>query len=218
MSPRSFLLTPEMHDYLLAHSTPTGEAQQALIEETLALGPESRMLIAPDQGRLLTLLTRAIGARTAVEVGTFTGHSALCIARGLPEDGHLLCCDISEEWTSIARRHWERAGVAGRITLKLAPALDTLRALPGDAHIDLAFIDADKAGYRDYAEELIPRLRRDGLLLVDNVLWSGRVLDSDDTGDDTQHIRDFNDWLVADERVETVMLPVADGLTVARKR
>jgi caffeoyl-CoA O-methyltransferase len=218
MSPRSFLLTPEMHDYVLAHSTPADEIQQALIEETLALGTVSRMLIAPDQGRLLTLLARAVGARSAVEVGTFTGHSALCIARGLPEDGHLLCCDISEEWTSIARRHWEKAGVAGRITLKLAPAIETLRALPGEPHLDLAFVDADKGGYRAYAEELIPRLRTDGLLLVDNVLWSGRVIDSDATDEDTQHIREFNDWLARDQRVETVMLPVADGLTIARKR
>jgi caffeoyl-CoA O-methyltransferase len=218
VSPKSFLLDQELHDYLLRHTTPLDDLQRELIEQTRALGGVSGMQIAPEQGALLTVLCRALGVRRAVEVGTFTGYSALCIARGLAEGGHLLCCDVSEEWTSIARRAWERAGLADRITLRLAPALETLRALPAEPHLDLAFVDADKGGYRAYAEELIPRLRRDGLLLVDNVLWSGRVLDPGDEGEDTGHIRAFNDWLVADERVECVMLPVADGLTMARRR
>jgi caffeoyl-CoA O-methyltransferase len=213
------IVSPAVNDYLLAHSEPADAVLRDLAEETHRdLGGSAGMQISHDEGELLTMLTRLVGARNAVEVGTFTGYSALCIARGLAEGGHLLCCDVSEEWTSIARRAWERAGLADRITLRLAPALETLRALPAEPHLDLAFVDADKGGYRAYAEELIPRLRRDGLLLVDNVLWSGRVLDPGDEGEDTGHIRAFNDWLVADERVECVMLPVADGLTMARRR
>ena len=218
MSPKSFVLTPELHDYICAHSHPIDDVQRELIAETAALGEVSRMQIAPEQGVLLTLLARAIGARRCVEVGTFTGYSALCIARALPDDGELVCCDVSEEWTTIARRAWERAGVASRITLRIAPALDTLRTLPPEPHLDLAFVDANKDGYRAYAEELIPRLRVNGLLLFDNVLWSGRVLEPSPDDDNTRHIQSFNDWLATDPRVECVMLPVADGLTVARRR
>jgi caffeoyl-CoA O-methyltransferase len=217
---RSFLLTDEMADYVVAHSAPFDEVQRDLVEETAALGPPSGMQIGAEQGALLTLLCRAIGARRAVEVGTFTGMSSLCIARGLADGGSLLCCDINEEWTAIARRAWERAGLSDRITLRLAPALDTLRSLPAeDSPIDFAFLDADKGGYRAYAEELIPRLRPGGVLAVDNVLWSGRVLPSsgDDTAD-TEHIRAFNDWLAADPRVDSVLLPVADGLTLAVRK
>jgi caffeoyl-CoA O-methyltransferase len=192
--------------------------QRDLIAETAALGSVSGMQIAPEQGAFLTILARALGARRAVEVGTFTGYSALCIARGLAEGGTLLCCDVNEEWTAIARRAWQRAGVADRITLRLAPAIETLRSLPAEPSLDLAFVDADKGGYRAYAEELIPRLRPGGLLLVDNVLWAGRVLDDAESGDDTGHIRAFNDWLVTDPRVECVLLPVADGLTMAVRR
>jgi caffeoyl-CoA O-methyltransferase len=218
VSPKSFLLTPQVHDYIVAHSTPIDEVQRELIAETAALGSVSGMQIAPEQGAFLTILARATGARRAVEVGTFTGYSSLCIARGLAEGGTLLCCDVSEEWTAIARRAWQRAGVADRITLRLAPAVQTLRSLPPEPHLDLAFVDADKGGYRAYAEELIPRLRPGGLLMVDNVLWDGRVLDDADSGEDTKHIRAFNDWLVTDPRVECVLLPVADGLTMAVRR
>jgi caffeoyl-CoA O-methyltransferase len=218
VTPRSFLLTTELHDYLVAHSIPIDDVQRDLIAETAALGGVSGMQIGPEQGALLTLLCRAIAARRAVEVGTFTGMSALCIARGLAEGGTLLCCDINEEWTAIARRAWQRAGVADRITLRLAPALDTLRSLPAEPHLDFAFLDADKGGYRAYAEELIPRLRPGGLLLVDNVLWSGRVLDPAPADADTRHIKAFNDWLAADPRVDSAMLPVADGLTIALRR
>jgi caffeoyl-CoA O-methyltransferase len=165
------------------------------------------------------VLTAALGVRNAVEVGTFTGYSALSIARGLADGGHLLCCDVSEEWTTIARRHWELAGVSDRIELRLAPASETLRTLPAAASIDLAFIDADKRGYRDYAEQLIPRMRRGGVMLVDNVLWHGAVVDGDaDPDSDLVHIRAFNDWLAAHEDLDCAMLPIADGLTVARKR
>ncbi len=153
-----------------------------------------------------------------MEVGTFTGYSSLCIARGLPADGHLLCCDVSDEWTAIARRAWSTAGVANKIELKLAPGADTLRALPQEETIDLAFIDADKPGYAVYYEEILTRLRPNGVLLVDNVLWSGRVVDPDADDDNTKAIKAFNDMVAADDRVEAVMLPISDGLTMIRKK
>ena len=187
-------------------------------KETAQMGDLSQMQIAPEQGAFLTLLTRLVGARYAVEVGTFTGYSSLCIARGLPAGGHLLCCDVSEEWTAIARRAWATAGVADRIELRLAPAADTLRALPREETIDFAFIDADKPGYPVYYEEILARLRPNGVLLVDNVLWDGRVVRSDADDDNTKAIRAFNDMVAADDRVETVMLPIADGLTLCRKK
>ncbi len=156
--PKSFFLTPEIHEYVVAHGTPPDAVQQALIDETAQL-PMAMMQISPEQGAFMTMLTRLIGARRAVEVGTFTGYSALSIARGLPDDGHLLCCDVSEEWTSIGRRAWTAAGVADKIELRLAPAADTLRALPDEEYVDLAFIDADKPSYPVYYEELLRRLR-----------------------------------------------------------
>ncbi len=164
------------------------------------------------------MFTRLVGARRAIEVGTFTGYSALCIARGLPADGHLLCCDVSEEWTSIGRRYWEKAGVAERIELVIAPAIETLRALPEAPTVDLAFIDADKTGYPDYYEALLARLRPGGVILIDNVLWHGPVVDPENQSEQTQAIRSFNDLVAADERVHRVLLPIADGLTIARKR
>ncbi len=218
MSPKSFLLSQELHDYILAHTSPLDDVQRWLIAETQKLGGVSGMQVAPEQGAFLTILAASLGVRQAVEVGTFTGYSALCIARGLAEGGRLLCCDVSEEWTALARQAWQRAGVADRIELRIAPAAETLRSLPVEPHLDLAFVDADKPGYRGYAEELIPRLRPGGLLLVDNVLWGGSVLDPDSDRHDADHIRAFNDWLVADPRVESVLLPIADGLTVARRR
>jgi caffeoyl-CoA O-methyltransferase len=165
----------------------------------------------------MTMLTRLLGVRSAVEVGTFTGYSSLCIAEGLARGGRLLCCDVSEEWTSIAREHWQRAGVADRIDLRIAPALDTLRTLSTDAHIDLAFIDADKPNYPHYFDEIVPRLSRSGVLLVDNVLWGGRVIASDADDENTVAIRAFNTKVAADSRVECVMLPISDGLTMIRR-
>jgi caffeoyl-CoA O-methyltransferase len=160
-----------------------------------------------------------LGARRAVEVGTFTGYSSLCIARGLAPGGTLLCCDVSEEWTAIGRRAWERAGLADRIELRIAPAIETLRSLPTEPAIDLAFIDADKGGYPNYWEELAPRVRPGGLLLADNVLWSGRVADGEaDEDGDLRAIREFNDRVAADDRVDAVVLPAFDGLTIARRR
>jgi len=219
MSPKSFLLSEQLHRYLVDHSLPLDDVQRSLISETEALGGVSSMQIAREQGAFLTVLTAALAVRSAVEVGTFTGFSALCIARGLAGGGRLLCCDVSEDWTAIARRHWALAGVTDRIELRLAPASETLRDLPDAATIDLAFIDADKRGYRDYAEQLIRRLRPGGVLLVDNVLWNGDVLGADaDSDSDAAHIRAFNDWLAANEDVDSVMLPIADGVTLARKR
>jgi caffeoyl-CoA O-methyltransferase len=216
--PKSFALSPELHEYLVAHGTPPDALQRELVEETKRLGGISMMQIAPEQGEFLTVFTRLVGARRAIEVGTFTGYSALCIARGLPADGHLLCCDVSEEWTSIGQRYWEKAGVADRIELVIAPAIETLRALPETPTVDLAFIDADKPGYPDYYEALLARLRPGGVILIDNVLWHGAVVDPEDQSEQTLAIRSFNDLLAADERVDRVMLPIADGLTIARKR
>jgi caffeoyl-CoA O-methyltransferase len=216
--PKATVLTSEVHAYLVDHGTPPDDVQRALIDETAALGPFSRMQVAPEQGAFMTVLTRLLDARFAVEVGTFTGYSALCIAQGLAPGGRLLCCDVSEEWTAIARRYWAQAGVANRIDLRVGPAIETLRGLSSDASIDLAFIDADKGGYRDYYEEIVSRLRPGGVVLVDNVLWSGRVVDASAADADTAAIRAFNDYVAADSRVDVVMLPIADGLTLARLR
>jgi caffeoyl-CoA O-methyltransferase len=217
-APKSFFLSPEIHDYLIAHGQRPDAVQQSLIDATRALGPVAGMQIAPEQGALMTMLTQLVGARSAVEVGTFTGYSALCIARGLVPGGRLLCCDVNEEWTAIGRRHWEQAGVADRIELVLAPAVETLSRLPDDATIDIAFIDADKTNYANYYEQIVRRVRPNGLILVDNVLWGGRVVDQSDSADDTVAIRAFNDLVEADARVDVVMLPVSDGLTMVRRR
>jgi len=211
-------LTPDLYAYLVAHNRPPDPVLRDLAEETAALGAISMMQIAPEQGALLTFLGRLLGARRAVEVGTFTGYSAISIARGLAPDGQLLCCDLSEEWAGIARRYFTRAGLADRITLRIAPAIDTLRGLPRRPEIDLAFVDADKTGYRAYYEELLPRLRPGGVIGFDNVLWNGQVIDRTDTSGDTAALRALNDFLVGDERVDLVMLPVSDGLTLVRKR
>jgi len=210
-------LTPALYEYLLAHNPSQDEALRALEVETAALGPISMMQIAREQGAFLTLLARLLGARQAVEIGTFTGYSAISIARGLAPGGRLLCCDVSEEWTAIARRYWARAGVADRIELRLAPALETLRSLPDASEIDLAFIDADKTSYLSYYEELLPRLRRGGLIVFDNVLWGGQVADPSNREESTVALRALNDFVARDTRVEAVMIPVADGLTLVRK-
>lgn len=189
-----------------------------LRSDTAALGDAAGMQIGEDQGQLLTMLARLVGARRAIEVGTFTGYSSLCIARGLADGGSLLCCDVSEEWTAIARRAWAAAGLADRIELRIAPALETLRSLPDKAEIDLVFIDADKPGYVDYWAELVPRMRPGGLLLADNVLWSGRISDPEDDDRNTAALRVFNDVAAADDRVEVVVLTAFDGLTIARRR
>lgn len=218
MTRKSLPMTPELQDYLVAHGTPPDDVQQALIEETAAMGDIARLQIAPEQGALLTMLTALVGARFAVEVGTFTGYSSIAIARGLAEDGELLCCDINAEWTSVARRYWERAGVEDRIDLRIAPAIETLHSLPLDPVIDLAFLDADKPGYIDYWEALVPRLRPGGLIVVDNVLFYGEVVDLPNASESGLAIHAFNEHVLRDDRMELVMLPIADGLTVARKK
>jgi caffeoyl-CoA O-methyltransferase len=208
-----------VHDYLLEHSSPLDEVARSLIDVTWERFSEHGLMqIAPEQGLFMTMLTRMVGARRAIEVGTFTGFSALCIARGLADGGTLICCDISEEWTAIGREHWDRAGVGDRIDLRLGPAIETLRDLPPEPSFDLAFVDADKSSYCDYYDELLPRLRPGGLLLADNVLWSGLVADRSNDEDDTVAIRAFNDKVRADAGVEVVMLPIADGLSLIRKR
>ena len=216
---RAIEVTPQVFDYLVGHGTPPDPTYDAIRADTEAeAGAFAGMQIGPDQYALLTLLTRLTEAQLAVEVGTFTGTSAVAIARGLADGGTLVCCDISEEWTAIARRHWDTAGVADRIELRLAPALDTRSGLPDDRPVDFAFIDADKPGYIDYYEALVPRLRRNGLLIADNVLWSGNVVDPAVTDDNTEAIRRFNDHVAADDRCDTVMLAVGDGITLCRKR
>jgi caffeoyl-CoA O-methyltransferase len=210
-------ITPEINDYLLAHSEPADDVLRELAEETQReLGGRAAMQISHDEGELLTMLVRLTGARRAVEVGTFTGYSSICIARGLPDDGHLLCCDVSEEWTAIARRYWERAGVADRIELRIAPALETLQGLQAGRDLDFAFIDADKTGYASYFEEIVARVRPGGLIVLDNMLRDGRVLEPQN--DDDRAIDALNDALLADERVDVVLLPVRDGVSLARVR
>ncbi len=220
MTPRSFLLSEALSDYVRASSEPPDEVAADLIAETAALaergGYSPTLQIAPEQGALMQLLTAALGARTAIEIGTFTGFSALCIARGLPADGSLLCLDVDPESTAIARRYWERAGVSHRIELRLGDAHETLRALPPAETYDLAFVDADKTGYPLYVQHLYPRMRANGVVLLDNTLRGGHVLEPG--SDDDRAIAGLNAVLARDPRWETVLLPLSDGLTMLRKR
>lgn len=211
-------MTDALYDYLVRHGHNHDPLLAELAAETAALGSIAVMQIAPEQGTLMSLLVRATGATSAIEIGTFTGYSALCIARGLGPTGHLLCCDINPKWASIARKYWAKAGLAERIELRLAPALETLAALPADRHFDFAFIDADKVSYLSYYELLLQRLRPNGLMIFDNVLWGGAVLDDQPRGNDTQALKGLNAAIAADARVEAVMIGIADGLTIARKR
>ena len=220
MTPRSFLLTPELGDYVRAGSEPPDDVATDLLAETAALAQRGEASatyqIAPEQGTFMQLLTRALGARRAIEIGTFTGYSALCVARGLPEHGSLLCLDTSEEWTAVARRYWARAGLADRIELRLGDAHESLRALPAEPAFDLAFVDADKEGYADYVDQLHPRMTENGVVLLDNTLAGGRVLAPET--DAQRAIAELNAALATDPRWETVLLPLSDGLTMLRKR
>ncbi|MEO8604422.1 MAG: class I SAM-dependent methyltransferase [bacterium] len=207
-----------LYDYLVNHGHNGDPLLAELAKETAGLGPISMMQIAPEQGTLMALLVRAIGARSAVEIGTFTGYSSLSVARALGPDGRLLCCDINDEWTSIARRYWAKAGVADRIELRLAPAVETLTALPADRSFDFAFVDADKISYRAYYDALLPRMRANGLMIFDNVLWQGQVLDTQSPSDDTRALQQLNDFIATDTRVQAVMVSVSDGLTIVRKK
>lgn len=218
MTPKSFLLTADVHDYLMDNSEPLDDVQRDLIAETTALGDIASMQIAPEQGAFMTMLVQLMGATSAIEIGTFTGYSALAIARGLPPGGTLLCLDMSEEWTEIARRYWHRAGVEEHIELRIGPALDTLRALPPTPAYDLAFIDADKPEYPAYLEELAPRMRTNGVVIVDNVLRDGRVVPGRETDDGDRQMQAFNRLAASDQRFDTLLMPLADGLTFLRKR
>ena len=211
-------IDPNIVEYLRAHTTPPDPVVEWITEQTVALGKFSAMQIGSDQVAFMTMLTRLIGAKTAVEVGTFTGTSALAIARGLAPGGRLLCCDVSEEWTAIAREGWRRAGVDDRIELRIAPAVDTLRALPTDPVIDLVFIDADKPSYQVYLDELVPRVRPGGLVLIDNTIWYGQIINHDVNDRDTIAIRQVNDAVANDARLDSVILPIGDGLTFAVKK
>ena len=216
---RTFLPEP-LEQYLFDVLSPRTEVQERLRRETRA-HPRAGMQIGPDQGLLLGFLVRLLGARRVVEVGTFTGYSALAMAMALPPGGRVLCCDISEEYTSVARRYWQEAGVADRIDLRLGPAESTLATLlevEGPGSQDLAFIDADKSGYDAYYEACLRLLRPGGVIALDNVLWSGRVADPAVSDADTVALRALNLKVRDDARVDAVVLSVGDGLTLARKK
>ena len=219
MASRTEQISLHLNAYLTAHSSPPDAVLRELANETAYLFPnETGMQIAPEQGTFMTLLTRLCRATTGLEVGTFTGYSSICIARGLSIDGHLTCCDINDEWTSVAQKYWEKAGLADRISLHLGPAIDTLRALPLEETFDVAFIDADKGGFLGYWREVVPRVRPGGLIMVDNTFSHGRVIDAGNDNPAVIAVRDFNDHAAADDRVEVIMIPIGDGLTLARKK
>jgi caffeoyl-CoA O-methyltransferase len=217
---KSIGLSDELHAYLLAHNPPADPVITDLLAETRATFPEdARLSVSPEQAPFLTLLTRLLGVRAAIEIGTFTGLSALSIARGLPPDGTLTCFDISTEFTDVARRYWARAGVAEKIELRIGRAIETVGALPDQPHLDLAFIDADKTGYPAYWKAVVPRMRPGGVILVDNVLRHGQVIAPPDAQDDeARAIVAFNNAVLADDRVDAVMIPLGDGMTLARRR
>lgn len=220
MTRRSLELTDAVYDYLVGVSVREPDVMRRLREETAAL-EEAAMQIGPEQGQLMALLVELIGAKRTLEIGTFTGYSALAVARVLPEDGRLIACDVSEEWTSVARRYWNEAGVAHKIDLRLAPARETLDALLAEGAagtFDFVFIDADKESYDAYWERSLELLRVGGLVVIDNVLWSGRVADPAERDADTVALRALNAKLVDDERVSLSMIPVGDGITLAMKR
>jgi caffeoyl-CoA O-methyltransferase len=215
MAGRAPFLPEKIARYILEHSV-REPAILAELRAATASVPYSGMQIGPDQGQFMQLLVQAIGAKRCLEIGTYTGYSALAVALALPEDGRIVCCDISEEWTAIARRFWKKAGVEHKISLKLAPALETLKTLQGP--FDFAFIDADKGNYENYYERCLALVRTGGLIAVDNTLWSGWVADGKRRDDDTRALRAFNDKLHRDERVALSMLPLGDGVTLALKR
>ncbi|TDY00922.1 class I SAM-dependent methyltransferase [Thiohalophilus thiocyanatoxydans] len=220
MSNRTLNLNDTVYDYLLAHSLRESALLKQLREETATL-EMARMQISPEQGQFLNLLIKLLGARQAIEVGVFTGYSALCIADALPADGRLVACDINREWTDMAQRYWREAGVNQKIELLLAPADKTLQKLidHGNANsFDFAFIDADKTHYLTYYEQCLKLIRKGGIIAIDNTLWSGHVADPDVNDEDTVAIRDVNDALHSDSRVDISLLPIGDGLTLALKR
>jgi caffeoyl-CoA O-methyltransferase len=221
VSNRTIQVDDHLYDYILAVSSREPDLMRRLRDETATLGAVFRMQISPEQGQLMFLLAQLVGARKTLEVGVFTGYSALSVALALPEDGRVVACDVSEEWTSVGRRYWAEAGVSHKIDLRIAPALDTLDALIADGQqgsFDFAFIDADKVNYSGYFERALVLLRSGGLIAVDNTLWSGKVADPGENDPDTVAIREFNQNLHHDARVSLSLLPVGDGLTLAMKR
>ena len=220
MSTRTIGISDQLYDYLLSVSVPPDSLWQRLCEDTnAAVG--FNMQISPEQGQFMSVLIRMLGVKNALEIGTFTGYSALCVARALPEDGRLIACDVSEEWTSIATRYWNEAGVADKIDLRIGPAIDTLDSLiahGNNASFDFAFIDADKENYVGYYERCLELLRPGGVVGVDNTLWGGSVADPDNQSDDTVAIRSLNQLMFDDTRVESCVLPIGDGLSIALKR
>jgi O-methyltransferase len=220
MSNASLGLPPDLHAYLVEHGVREPAILKRLRDET-ALLPEHDMQIAPEQGALMAMIVGLLDARRCIELGTFTGYSSLTVALAMPSDGRIVCCDLSEEWTSVARRYWAEAGVADRVDLRLGPALDTLDELiagGASGSFDFAFIDASKREYPDYHERIVRLLRQGGVAVYDNVLWDGGVIDETMTDRDTVGVRRLNDRLLLDERVSISMIPVGDGLTLVRKR
>jgi len=220
MTNTSLGLPPALHDYLLSASLRESDLQRRLREETGRLA-ERNMQIAPEQGQFMALLTELIGAQRAIEIGTFTGYSALAVAQAMPATGRLIACDVSDEWTAVGRRYWAEAGVADKIDLRLAPAMETLQALLADGEadrFDMAFIDADKERYEDYFEACLQLMRPGGLILIDNVLWDGKVADPEIADSETEAIRALNEKLREDARITLSLVPIADGLTLCRKR
>ncbi len=214
-------LTDELHDYIVDHGARQDDVLHRVQDETAAMGRVANMQVAPDQGAFLTLLCRSIGASEALELGTFTGYSAICIARGLAPGGRLIACELSGEYAATAAANLEAAGVADRVEIRIGPAAQTLRDLPERESFDFAFVDADKPGYPEYYELVLARLRRGGIVAVDNVLADGGVVDEADANmrpESLEAIMRLNDQIVADERVDVAMLGIADGLTLARKR
>ena len=220
MTNRTFTLSDSLYDYFASVSLREADILRRLRDETATL-PRATMQIAPEQGQFLALLVQLTGARRCLEVGVFTGYSALCVAAALPAGGSVVACDVSEEWTAVARRYWEEAGVAERIEIKLAPAVETLDRLLANGQsgtFDFAFIDADKPNYSNYFERSLRLLRQGGLIAVDNTLWYGRVADPENHDEDTEAIRRFNRSLHADARIDLSLVPIGDGVTLARKR
>ncbi len=220
MSAKTFQLDERLHDYLLSVSLRDTDLKRELREQTAQM-PQASMQTSAEQGALMELLVKLIGAKRTLEVGTFTGYSALCVASALPDDGELVACDISEEWVGIGRKFWQRAGVADKIRVHIQPALRTLDELLADGQassFDFAYIDADKENYVGYYDKCLELLRPGGLIAVDNTIWSGRVADPSDQEESTRAIRQFNEHVYGDERVDVSLVPIGDGLTLARKR
>lgn len=219
MTAKSTFVDQAIQEYIIASTVRENPLLCELRDETSRL-PQARMQIGPEQGQLMALLAHAIGARRYLEVGVFTGYSSLAMALALPADGYVLACDVSEEYTAVARRYWEKAGIASKIDLRIGPALETLKAVraKNGAPFDMAFIDADKENVNAYYEACVELVRTNGLVLVDNVLWGGAVIDPSDNDADTQALREVSLRAGRDDRVEAVLLPVCDGLLVARKR